>query len=128
VYSLSQPTLEACLSHLDRGQLQVLLQQLAARQPELAELIDESITAMRETSAPPPSAGPSATCQRRTTAAAATSIRRQVRGILNSLDRMRASQAYWYVGGVAESVRELAEQARPTSRLATEEVPSPSLR
>jgi hypothetical protein len=27
---------------------------------------------------------------------------------------MRASEAYWYVSGVAEGVRELAEQARPS--------------
>ena len=108
-----QPTLEARLSLLDRGQLQGLLQQLAARQPKLAELIDELITGMSDTSAPSPPAGRSATRQRRTTAAAATSLRRQIRGLLHSLDRMRASEAYWYVGGVAQGVRELAEQARP---------------
>jgi len=41
------------------------------------------------------------------------SIRRRVRGALRSLDRMRASEADWCVGGVGESVRQLAQQARP---------------
>ncbi|MBV9894812.1 MAG: hypothetical protein JO020_11640 [Chloroflexi bacterium] len=108
-----RPALEARLAHLDRGQLQLLLQHLAARQPALAEVLDELITALRDPSTPSPAAGRSATHQRRTTTVAATSIRRQVRGILHSLDRLRASEAYWYVGGVAESVRELADQARP---------------
>ena len=47
-----QPTLEARLSHLDRGQLQVLLQHLASRQPKLVEVIAELITAISATSVP----------------------------------------------------------------------------
>ena len=37
-------------------------------------------------------------------------VRRQVRSILHSLDRMRSSEAYWHVGAVANEVRQLLEQ------------------
>lgn len=40
----------------------------------------------------------------------ATAVRRQVRSILHSLDRMRSSEAYWHVGEVANQVRQLLEQ------------------
>lgn len=108
-----QTSLEARLSRLDRDQLLHLLQQLVVREPKLTELIDELLIGMIDTPARSASAGRSASHQSRKTAGATTSIRQQIRRILHSLDRMRASEAYWYVGGVAEGVRELAEQARP---------------
>ena len=37
-------------------------------------------------------------------------VRRQVRSILHSLDRMRSSEAYWHVAAVANEVRQLLEQ------------------
>src|SRR5713226_6169718 len=40
----------------------------------------------------------------------AKAVRRQVRSILHSLDRMRSSEAYWHVGAVANEVRQLLEQ------------------
>jgi uncharacterized Zn finger protein len=40
----------------------------------------------------------------------AKAVRRQVRSILHGLDRMRSSEAYWYVGAVANEVRQLLEQ------------------
>jgi uncharacterized Zn finger protein len=40
----------------------------------------------------------------------AKAIRRQVRSILHSLDRMSRSEAYWHVGAVANEVRRLLEQ------------------
>ena len=40
----------------------------------------------------------------------AKAVRRQVRSILHSLDRMRSSEAYWQVGAVANEVRQLLEQ------------------
>ena len=39
-------------------------------------------------------------------------VRRQVRSILHSLDRMRSSEAYWHVGAVANEVRQLLEQGQ----------------
>jgi hypothetical protein len=38
-------------------------------------------------------------------------VRRQVRSIVHSLDRMRSSEAYWHVGAVVNGVREILEQA-----------------
>ena len=40
----------------------------------------------------------------------AKAVRRQVRSILHGLDRMRSSEAYWYVGSVVNEVRQLLEQ------------------
>jgi uncharacterized Zn finger protein len=40
----------------------------------------------------------------------AGAVRRQVRSILHSLDRMRSSEAYWQVGAVVNEVRQLLEQ------------------
>src|SRR5260370_37454424 len=40
----------------------------------------------------------------------AKAVRRQVRSILHSLDRMRSSEAYWQGGAVANEVRQLLEQ------------------
>src|SRR5260370_33196454 len=40
----------------------------------------------------------------------AKAVRRQVRSILHSLDRMRSSEAYWQVGAVANEGRQLLEQ------------------
>src|SRR5947209_2581201 len=99
-----QPTLEARLSVLNRAQLQALVQALAARQPNLVELIDEQLRLGGVATAPSPSAKRSATRARRTTAAATMSIRRQVRSLLRSCD---------YLGEAAYGVLELAEQARP---------------
>src|SRR5438105_9143569 len=99
-----QPPLEARLSVLNRAQLQALVQALAARQPNLVELIDEQLHLGGVAAAPSPSAERSATRTRRTTATAMTSIRRQVRSLLRSAD---------YLGEVTYGVLELAEQARP---------------
>jgi uncharacterized Zn finger protein len=99
-----RPTLEARLSLLDRGQLQTLVQTLAARQPNLIELIDEQLN-LGGVAAPLAQASPrSATRAHRTTAAAVTAIRRQMRSLLRSCD---------YLGETTYGVLELAEQARP---------------
>jgi hypothetical protein len=99
-----QPTLEARLSVLNRAQLQALVRALAARQPNLGELIDEQLHVSGFAAAPSPSSKRSAAGAHRTTAAATTAIRRQARSLLRS---------YGHLVGVADGVRELAEQARP---------------
>src|SRR2546426_807868 len=99
-----RPTLAARLSLLDRGQLQALVQTLAARQPNLVELIEAQLNLGGVAAAPAPSATRSATRARRTTAAAVTAIRRQMRSLLRSCD---------YLGEATYGVLELAEQARP---------------
>ena len=99
-----QPTLEARLSLLDRGQLQALVQTPAARQPNIVELIEEQLNLSGVAAAARPSAPRSATHAPRTTAAAVTAIRRQMRSLVRSCD---------YLGEATYSVLELAEQARP---------------
>jgi hypothetical protein len=37
--------------------------------------------------------------------------RRRVRGIMHSLDRMRASEAYWHVGGLTDELRGVEKTA-----------------
>src|SRR5438128_9461858 len=38
-------------------------------------------------------------------------VRRQVRSIIHSLDRMRSSEAYWHIGAVVNEVGQVLEQA-----------------
>jgi len=105
------PSLEAVLALLDREQLQALVQALAAGQPGLADLIEEHVQALQRrpvATASNPSAVP-----RRQTPVAMASLRRQVRSVLRSLDRLRPSEAYGQIGGVVDEVRQLAERARP---------------
>ena len=81
------------LAELDRETLLTLLTKLLNDRPELVDWVEAMIAV--------PS-GKSKKGKRKTVEAEV--YRRQVRGILHSLDRMRASEAYWHVGGL---VREL---------------------
>ncbi len=99
-----EPTLAARLSVLNRAQLQALVETLAARQPNLVELMEDQLALGGVAAALAPSTTRSATRARRTTAAAVTAIRRQMRGLLRSCD---------YLGEATYGVLELAEQARP---------------
>ena len=99
-----QPTLAARLSVLNRAQLQALVETLAARQPNLLELIEDQLTLGGVAAAPSSSAKRPATRARRATAAAVTAIRRQMRSLLRSCD---------YLGEATYGVLELAEEARP---------------
>jgi uncharacterized Zn finger protein len=99
-----RPTLEARLSVLNRAQLQALVETLAARQPDLLELIEDQLRLGGVAAAPSSSAKRSAARTRRAAAAAVTTIRRQMRSLLRSCD---------YLGEAAYGVLELAEQARP---------------
>src|SRR5881396_2665892 len=96
--------LEARLSGLNRAQLQALVQTLAARQPNLVELIDEQLHVSGVAAPPTQAAKRSATRARRTIAAAVTAIRLQMRSLLRSCDNL---------GEATYGVLELAEQARP---------------
>jgi uncharacterized Zn finger protein len=98
------PTLEARLSVLNRAQLQALVENLAARQPNLVELIEDQLNLGGAAAAPSSSARRSATRARRATASAAIAIRRQMRSLLRSCN---------YLGEATYGVLELAEQARP---------------
>lgn len=77
------------LAELDRETLFTLLTKLLDDRPELATWVEAMIAV--------PS-GKTRKSKRKTVDAEV--YRRQVRGVLHSLDRMRASEAYWHVGGL----------------------------
>ena len=105
------PPLETVLAPLDRDQLQALVQGLVARQPGLADLIEAQAGLLQ--SRPAEAASSPGAVPRRQPPVDTASLRRQVRSVLRSLDRLRPSEAYWQIGGVVDEVRQLAEQARP---------------
>ncbi|HYU75648.1 MAG TPA: hypothetical protein VEL31_23505 [Ktedonobacteraceae bacterium] len=101
------PMLKDLLSNLDREQLQSLVLRLAEREPALTRMIEELVGSPESVSheVPPKTATP------RRAPVDAKAVRRQVRSILHSLDRMRASEAYWQVGAVVNEVGQLLDQA-----------------
>jgi uncharacterized Zn finger protein len=108
-----QAPLEDSLAALDADQLRQLLLHLVASQPHVYEVVAARIAARAvavEADATTKKG------QARQGAGSATvdakQIRSNVRSILQSLDRMRGSDAYWYVGSVVESLRDVLEQAR----------------
>jgi uncharacterized Zn finger protein len=103
-----RPMLKDLLSNVDREQLQALLLKLAEREPVLINVIEE-LVGLPEPVSPQATASPAAASARRAQVDA-KAVRRQVRSILHSLDRMRASEAYWHVSAVVNEVRQLLEQ------------------
>jgi uncharacterized Zn finger protein len=102
--------LEHLLSGLNRDQLQSLLLTLAEREATLIERIEAEVVFLRPaspgaTTAPAPAAAP------RRVEVNPKAIRRQVRSIIHSLDRMRSSEAYWQIGAVVDDVRRIVDQA-----------------
>ncbi|TEU00770.1 MAG: SWIM zinc finger domain-containing protein, partial [Dehalococcoidia bacterium] len=101
-----RPTLESLLDGLGADQLREILLSLIERRPGLDDVVEAQVLALQS-----PSEGELAPRQRRTPLDPAP-FRRQVRDILHSLDHMRASEAYWHVGGVVDGVRRVLDQAR----------------
>jgi uncharacterized Zn finger protein len=96
------PSIEDMLADLDRDQLQALLLKLVEHQPDLADVIQKQLSpAQTEAAKSHPREQPNS-----------KTVRRQVHGILHSLDYMRSSEAYWHVGGIVHSVMGVLEQAR----------------
>ncbi len=81
------------LAELDRETLLTLLTKLLNDRPDLVTWVEAMIAV--------PS-GKAKKGKRKTVDAEV--YRRQVRGILHSLDRMRASEAYWHVGGLVNEL------------------------
>jgi uncharacterized Zn finger protein len=121
-----RPPLETLLADLTPDQLRGILSTLIEQQPGLTEVIEAQVTALQararaqqtsaqtgddsistdgKSSQQPP--------RQRQTALDPATFRRQVHSILHSLDRMRMSEAYWHVGSIVQSVRQVAEQAMP---------------
>ena len=90
------------LADLDRDDLLALLSRLLRERPELYDWIEVAIAA-------PTASGKSGKARRKKVDTQA--YRRQVRNILHSLDGMRASEAYWHVGGLANELQGVADNA-----------------
>jgi len=92
------------LSALSREQLLALLTKLLAEHPNLYELFEAALNA------PPVSGGKTAPSKRREVDIDV--YRRRVNGIMHGLDHMRASEAYWHVGGLVEDLRGVERSAQ----------------
>jgi len=106
----ARPALESLLSRLNRDQLQSLLLKLAEQEPSVIATIERQATLLQTSSSQPTT--PSSVADPKPSIAVDTkAIRHQVRASIRSLDRMRASEAYWYVGAVVSEIGQLVEQA-----------------
>jgi len=109
-----RPEFKDLLADLNREQLQGLLLHLAERDPDLADEIESQVALLQSTPAGSQTPQEAAPPSRRTTIDPQP-IRRAVSAILHSLDRMRASEAYWQVGGVVDEVRQMLGQVQEFS-------------
>ncbi|HEX9000238.1 MAG TPA: SWIM zinc finger family protein [Blastocatellia bacterium] len=95
--------LTAQLSELNRERLLELFTELLAEAPELGDWLEAAIatpaTAQTSNASTVKNAAP-----KRKKEIDTEPYRRRVRGIMHSLDRMRASDAYWQVGGLANEL------------------------
>ncbi|MBI5878768.1 MAG: SWIM zinc finger family protein [Chloroflexi bacterium] len=92
----------ALLAELDRDALIILLTQLLRERPELYDVVEAAI-------AKPEPTGKRGKARRQKVDADV--YRRQVIGILHSLDGMRASEAYWHVDGLTGQLDQVLETA-----------------
>src|SRR6266567_2879570 len=99
----AHPSLESLLSGLNRDQLQSLLLKLGEQEPSLREAIQRQ-AALLQTSTPKAVPKPHITVDPKV-------VRRQVRSIIHSLDRMRSSEAYFQIGAVVNEIGQLVDQA-----------------
>ena len=90
------------LADLSRDDLAALVTALLKRQPELYDWVEAAIST-------PSSSGKTKKSRRKKVDAGV--YRRQIVGILHSLDGMRASEAYGHVGGLADRLREVQDNA-----------------
>jgi uncharacterized Zn finger protein len=90
------------LADLSQEDLIALVTKLLQDKPELYDWVEAAISV-------PPSSGK--TTKKKRKKVDAEVYRRQIVGILHSLDRMRASEAYWQVGGLVEELRQVQATA-----------------
>lgn len=93
------------LSELSREQLLALLTKLVGEQPDLYELIEAALAA-------PSVSGSAKTAPSRRRGVDVEIYRRRVNSIMHGLDHMRASEAYWHVGGLTDELRGVERSAR----------------
>lgn len=106
----TRSTLESLLSGLNREQLQSLLLKLAEQEPSFIATIERQATLL-QTSSSQPTTPPQQATPKPAIAVDTKAIRRQVRSSIHSLDRMRSSEAYGYIGAVVSEIGQLVEQA-----------------
>jgi uncharacterized Zn finger protein len=106
-----RPPLPELLAGLERDQLQALLLKLAAYEPRIAAVIETQVLLLASPSSPPSGAPDVRSLPTRATVDA-RALRQQVRALLRSLERMRPSEAYGYVGGVVAAVSEVLGRAQ----------------
>lgn len=90
------------LADLDRNDLAALITRLLRERPEMYDWVEAAIAV------PTPSSKSKKTRRKKVDIEV---YRRQVIGILHSLDGMRASEAYWHVEGLAHQLRAVQETA-----------------
>ncbi len=93
------------LSGLSREQLLSLLTRLLGEQPDLYESIEAALAA-------PSVSGSGKTATSRHREVNIEVYRRRVSNIMHGLDHMRASEAYWHVGGLTDELRGVERSAR----------------
>jgi hypothetical protein len=93
------------LSDLSREQLLALLTKLVGEQPDLYEMIEETLAA-------PSVSGRGQASPSKRGEVDVEVYRRRVSGIMHGLDHMRASEAYWHLGGLADELRGVERTAR----------------
>ena len=93
------------LSELSREQLLALLVKLVGEQPDLYELIEAALAA-------PSVSGSGKIAPSRRREVDVEVYRRRVSGIMHGLDHMRASEAYWHVGGLTDELRGVERSAQ----------------
>lgn len=101
--------LETRLAGLSAEQLREILLSIAGRDSHVAAVIERQL----ELFSPSRQGGSdevAGTRDRRTVDG--KSVRKAVREVLHSLDRMRTSEAYWHVGAVVDGVREILDKAQ----------------
>src|SRR5258708_32997160 len=105
-----EPSLESLLSGLSRDQLQSLLLNLSEQTPVLTTVIQRHVMLLQISSSQPTDLSPKA-ARKPNIEVDPKAVRRQLRSIIRSLDRMRSSEAYWQVGAAVGDVQRLVDQA-----------------
>lgn len=105
-----RPPIDVLLEGLDRQQLQTLLSKLVEQSPDLIERIEEYVAL--SAASPSSSDGSSGIRPHRPLRELdPETARRQVHSAMHRLDRMNASEAYWHVGAVLNSVEQILDRA-----------------
>lgn len=102
-----ESSLEELLAGLDREQLRQLVVRLVEGRPDLYDPVAGAVAVLRAQAAAPARAD-----ARSAPVVDRAVVRQRVRGILRGTDGLRASEAYWMIGGLVDGVREVLGEAQ----------------